>query len=60
MSTLPAGWPRPRTWPTRVAAEITLDNPLDAYAKSWRLWSRFCAATGLPELEGLGARWWRS
>lgn len=35
-----------------VAAEITPDNTLDTYAKSWRVWNRFCAATGLPEREG--------
>ncbi|OXY87470.1 integrase [Streptomyces diastatochromogenes] len=35
-----------------VAAEITPDNTLDTYAKSWRVWGRFCASTGLPELEG--------
>ncbi|MFF9100027.1 hypothetical protein ACF1AU_05465 [Streptomyces rubrogriseus] len=34
-----------------VAAENTPGNTLDTYAKSWRVWSRFCAATGLPELE---------
>ncbi|MCZ0991809.1 hypothetical protein O1M54_50980 [Streptomyces diastatochromogenes] len=43
-----------------VAAEITPDNTLDTYAKSWRVWGRFCASTGLPELEGPGVRWWRS
>ncbi|MFJ4493314.1 hypothetical protein [Streptomyces diastaticus] len=31
-----------------VAAEITPDN---TYRKSWRVWTRFCAATRLPELE---------
>lgn len=35
-----------------VAAEITPDNTRDTYNKSWRVWSRFCATTGLPELEG--------
>ncbi|MET7621782.1 integrase [Streptomyces sp. NPDC005408] len=35
-----------------VAAEITPDNTLDTYAKSWRVWLRFTAATGLPEGEG--------
>lgn len=35
-----------------VAAEITPDNTVDTYAKSWRVWTRFCTATGLPELEG--------
>ncbi|MFE7619037.1 integrase [Streptomyces sp. NPDC057496] len=35
-----------------VAAEITPDNTVDTYAKSWRVWTRFCAAGGLPELEG--------
>nr|WP_234285048.1 integrase [Streptomyces sp. HK1] len=31
-----------------VAAEITPDN---TYRKSWRVWTRFCAATRLRELE---------
>ncbi|MGW2989337.1 integrase [Streptomyces goshikiensis] len=35
-----------------VAAEITPGNTLDTYAKSWRVWGRFCSAAGLPELEG--------
>ncbi|MFI5635505.1 integrase [Streptomyces sp. NPDC051664] len=35
-----------------LAAEITPDNTLDTYAKSWRVWERFCAATGLPASEG--------
>ncbi|WP_329166939.1 integrase (plasmid) [Streptomyces sp. NBC_01717] len=35
-----------------VAAELTPDNTLDTYAKSWRVWERFCAATGLPPSEG--------
>ncbi|MGW2749242.1 integrase, partial [Streptomyces sp. NPDC001450] len=35
-----------------VAAEITPDTTLDTYAKSWRVWLRFTAATGLPEGEG--------
>lgn len=35
-----------------VAAEITPDNTVDTYAKSWRVWGRFCTATGLPEREG--------
>ncbi|MDK9496153.1 integrase [Streptomyces katrae] len=35
-----------------VAAEITPDNTFDTYAKSWRVWTRFCAAAGLPEREG--------
>ncbi|WP_063756420.1 hypothetical protein [Streptomyces sp. NRRL S-1824] len=35
-----------------VAAEITPDNTLDTYNKSWRVRSRFCTATDLPELEG--------
>ncbi|WP_241692283.1 hypothetical protein [Streptomyces sp. N1] len=34
-----------------VAAEITPDNTDDTYRKSWRVWTRFCAATRLPELE---------
>ncbi|KPI32868.1 hypothetical protein OV450_6898 [Actinobacteria bacterium OV450] len=43
-----------------VAAEITPDNTLDTYAKSWRVWTRFCAATDLPQLEGSRGSWWRS
>ncbi|MFF4866797.1 integrase [Streptomyces sp. NPDC001231] len=35
-----------------VAAEITPDNTVDTYAKSWRVWTRFCNSTGLPEREG--------
>ncbi|WP_346010556.1 integrase [Streptomyces sp. SID5910] len=35
-----------------VAKEITPDNTEDTYAKSWRVWQRFCSSTGLPELEG--------
>ncbi|MFD7859418.1 hypothetical protein ACFV6B_34820 [Streptomyces microflavus] len=35
-----------------VAAEITPDNTVDTYDKSWRVWARFCATTELPELEG--------
>ncbi|MGW5695566.1 integrase [Streptomyces asiaticus] len=35
-----------------VAKEITPDNTDDTYTKSWRVWTRFCTATGLPELEG--------
>lgn len=35
-----------------VAAEITPENTTDTYAKSWRVWERFCAAASLPQLEG--------
>ncbi|MEV5598948.1 integrase [Streptomyces sp. NPDC052496] len=35
-----------------VAAEITPDNTVDTYTKSWRVWTRFCAVTELPEREG--------
>ncbi|MFI8930625.1 integrase [Streptomyces sp. NPDC053474] len=35
-----------------VAAEITPDNTTDTYDKSWRVWTRFCAAARLPEMEG--------
>ncbi|MGW8730535.1 integrase [Streptomyces sp. NPDC055808] len=35
-----------------VAAEITPDNTVDTYKKSWRVWERFCRANGLPETEG--------
>ncbi|MDH6229392.1 tyrosine-type recombinase/integrase [Streptomyces sp. MJP52] len=31
-----------------VAAEIVPANTRDTYAKAWRVWERFCAATGLP------------
>ncbi|MFD4833309.1 hypothetical protein ACFWPV_26155 [Streptomyces uncialis] len=34
-----------------VAKEITPENTTDTYAKSWRVWQRFCAAARLPELE---------
>ncbi|MFD3719885.1 integrase [Streptomyces sp. NPDC058674] len=34
-----------------VAAEITPENTEDTYAKSWRVWTRFCAASQLPERE---------
>ncbi|MFD4178202.1 site-specific integrase [Streptomyces anulatus] len=34
-----------------VAAEITPENTTDTYAKSWRVWQRFCADARLPELE---------
>ncbi|ANP56710.1 integrase [Streptomyces griseochromogenes] len=34
-----------------VAQEITPDNTLDTYTKSWRVWQRFCRSTGLPERE---------
>ncbi|MBZ9593521.1 integrase [Streptomyces erythrochromogenes] len=35
-----------------IAAAIVPDNTLDTYAKSWRVWTRFCATAGLPEREG--------
>ncbi|WP_406083390.1 integrase [Streptomyces virginiae] len=35
-----------------VAAEITPDNTVDTYAKSWRVWTRFCTHASLPEVEG--------
>ncbi|MEV4192002.1 integrase, partial [Streptomyces toxytricini] len=35
-----------------IAAAIVPDNTVDTYAKSWRVWTRFCAAAGLPQLEG--------
>lgn len=35
-----------------VAKEITPDNTLDTYAKSWRVWERFCATQDLPLTEG--------
>ncbi|MDP5317388.1 integrase [Streptomyces poriferorum] len=35
-----------------VAQEITPANTTDTYAKSWRVWERFCAGIGLPVAEG--------
>ncbi|MEW1754176.1 integrase [Streptomyces angustmyceticus] len=35
-----------------VDQALTPENTVDTYKKSWRVWERFCAATGLPELEG--------
>ncbi|MET9405792.1 integrase [Streptomyces sp. NPDC002935] len=35
-----------------VAKEITPENTADTYAKSWRVWTRFCVFARLPELEG--------
>ncbi|MEN2424392.1 integrase (plasmid) [Streptomyces rimosus] len=35
-----------------VAKEITPDNTVDTYIKSWRVWQRFSAFARLPELEG--------
>ncbi|MFI2209630.1 integrase [Streptomyces sp. NPDC020141] len=35
-----------------VAAEITPDNTVDTYDKSWRVWTRFCTVARLPEPEG--------
>lgn len=35
-----------------VAREITPDNTIDTYAKSWRVWERFCAAQNFPLTEG--------
>ncbi|MFJ5638129.1 integrase [Streptomyces sp. NPDC093223] len=35
-----------------VAQEITPENTVDTYNKSWRVWTRFCAVTELPEREG--------
>ncbi|MEV5203231.1 hypothetical protein [Streptomyces sp. NPDC053720] len=32
-----------------VAKEITPENTVDTYNKSWRVWTRFCAVTELPE-----------
>ncbi|WP_432158190.1 integrase [Streptomyces sp. bgisy153] len=34
-----------------VQKEITPDNTVDTYNKSWRVWQRFCADARLPELE---------
>ncbi|MFI8405208.1 hypothetical protein ACIGG5_33885 [Streptomyces sp. NPDC085463] len=31
-----------------VAAEITPNNTVDTYDKSWRVWERFCAAATQP------------
>ncbi|MFD3970345.1 hypothetical protein [Streptomyces cyaneofuscatus] len=35
-----------------VAREITPDNTIDTYAKSWRVWERFCADQNFPLTEG--------
>ncbi|MFJ1544498.1 integrase [Streptomyces sp. NPDC088246] len=35
-----------------VAKEITPESTVDTYKKSWWVWTRFCAVTELPELEG--------
>ncbi|MEV5080572.1 MULTISPECIES: hypothetical protein [unclassified Streptomyces] len=35
-----------------MAKEITPQNTTDTYAKSWRVWTRICNATGLPPTEG--------
>lgn len=35
-----------------VAEEITPENTTATYAKSWKVWQRFCAAQGFPETEG--------
>ncbi|MFD0371129.1 integrase [Streptomyces sp. NPDC127114] len=35
-----------------VAAAITSENTTATYAKSWRVWARFCVSSGLPEDEG--------
>ncbi|MFE5614455.1 integrase [Streptomyces sp. NPDC056463] len=35
-----------------VTAGITPENTTDTYAKSWRVWARFCGSAGLPEDEG--------
>lgn len=35
-----------------VAAEIRPENTEDTYAKSWRVWERFCTTQGLPTTEG--------
>lgn len=35
-----------------VAEEITPENTVATYAKSWKVWQRFCATQGFPETEG--------
>ena len=35
-----------------VAREITPENTVDTYAKSWRVWERFCSTQGFPLTEG--------
>ncbi|WP_237291731.1 integrase [Streptomyces sp. Sge12] len=35
-----------------IAVAIVPDNTVDTYKKSWRVWTRFCAAAGLPDREG--------
>lgn len=35
-----------------VAEEITPENTVATYAKSWKVWQRFCATQNFPENEG--------
>lgn len=35
-----------------IKAATTPPNTTDTYTKGWRVWQRFCAEQGLPELEG--------
>lgn len=35
-----------------VSKEITPDNTVDTYTKSWRVWERFCTTQGFPTTEG--------
>lgn len=35
-----------------VQEQLVPENTADTYAKSWKVWERFCAESGLPETEG--------
>ncbi|MFC8086175.1 hypothetical protein [Streptomyces sp. NPDC057340] len=35
----------------QVQRRLRPANTTDTYAKAWKVWTRFCAAQGLPELE---------
>lgn len=35
-----------------IAHAVTPDNTIDTYAKSWRVWERFCTSQGFPLTEG--------
>ncbi|MEU2394957.1 hypothetical protein [Streptomyces sp. NPDC007369] len=43
-----------------VAAEITPDNTLDTYAKSWRVWTRSAPTPASRSWRAPGEPWWRS
>ncbi|MFD5652975.1 hypothetical protein [Streptomyces sp. NPDC127039] len=35
----------------QVERRLRPANTTDTYAKAWKVWARFCAAQGFPELE---------